>query len=57
MANTMQNAISLVYWTNCDRFAFQVVDGWFRLYGDGGRFLREFDSFDEMDEYIRKHAR
>lgn len=45
--------ISNVYWTASQKFAFQKVDRFFRLYDEEGNFVTEFNSFSAMDEYIR----
>lgn len=38
--------ISNVFWSVSQKVAFQYVDGWFRVYGEGGDFISEFSSFE-----------
>lgn len=44
--------ISPVFWTHDLRFAFQYVDGYWRVYDEAGDFVIEFRTHEETFEYI-----
>lgn len=46
--------ISPVFWTHDLRFAFQYVDGYWRIYDEAGDFVIEFQTYEETFEYIAK---
>ena len=47
--------ISEIFWTTDERFSFQRVGNYWRLYHGGeGSFLKEFRSFAQMQMYIRE---
>ena len=46
--------ISPVFWTYDLRFAFQYVDGYWRVYDEAGDFVIEFRTHQETFEYIAK---
>lgn len=46
--------ISPVFWTFDLRFAFQYVDGYWRVYDEVGDFVIEFRTYEETFEYIAK---
>lgn len=49
----MTGTITMVYWTQTGRHAFQYVDGFYRVYDEIGDFLEEFKSIKAMDNFIR----
>ena len=44
--------ISPVFWTLDQRFSFQYVDGYYRVYGETGDFLIELKTPEKTFEYI-----
>lgn len=46
--------ISPVFWTYDLRFAFQYVDGYWRVYDEAGDFVIEFRTYKETFKYIAK---
>lgn len=49
--------ISPVFWTHDLRFAFQYVDGYWRIYDEAGDFVIEFRTYEETFEYIAEADR
>jgi len=52
--------VTCVYWTRDKRWAWQYVGGVYLLYkgeDDGGNFHKEFNSLEELDNYIYKKQR
>lgn len=49
--------ISPVFWTYDLRFAFQYVDGYWRVYDETGDFVIEFQTHEETFEYIAEADR
>lgn len=44
--------ISPTFWITGGKFAFQYVDGAFRVYDKMGNFIREFEQFGDMVDYM-----
>lgn len=49
--------ISPVFWTHDLRFAFQYVDGYWRVYDEVGDFVIEFRTYEETFEHIAEADR